>query len=224
MPPQKAKSALAAKYGADLDKAIRQHANDATDYGPFRSFQLFVAVVIGGAASALGPAVGIAALALVSAGGAALAELEGIQSVRFEPMFTALLLLTILGLGGIGFVPALRRALTRGRERPQPRPGTNPPLRAVAGSARLEATALQKRFESVVAVRTKGIDLRNRERILELLTIQPEPGAVLLVFADNVTLRLEIEELSCFLEDLGDSWPTRWRPCHPDDVADADRR
>ncbi len=80
------------------------------------------------------------------------------------------------------------------------------------------------RFESVVAVRTKGIDLRNRERILELLTIQSEPGAVLLVFAGNVTLRLEIEELSCFLEDLGDSWPTRWRPRHPDDVADADRR
>lgn len=79
------------------------------------------------------------------------------------------------------------------------------------------------RFESVVAVRTKGIDLKNRERILELLTIYPEPGAVFLVFSGRAVIRLEIEELCCFLEDFGDSWPTRWRPHHPD-VAGTGRR
>ena len=80
------------------------------------------------------------------------------------------------------------------------------------------------RFESVVAVRTKGIDLKNRERILELLTIHAEPKAVLLVFSGRAVIRLEIEELCCFLEDFGSSWPTRWRPRHPDDALGTGRR
>lgn len=72
------------------------------------------------------------------------------------------------------------------------------------------------RFESVTAVRTKGIDLRNRDRILELLTIHPEPGAVLLVFSGTAVIRLETEELRCFLEDFGEAWPTRSVPRHPE--------
>jgi hypothetical protein len=75
------------------------------------------------------------------------------------------------------------------------------------------------RFESVTAVRTKNIDLRNRERILALLTIHAELGAVTLVFADDAVIRLEVAELRCYLEDFSDPWPTRWRPCHPDDAA-----
>ena len=39
---------------------------DAGDYGPYLSFRLFVAVLIGGAASALGPSAGVAGLALVT--------------------------------------------------------------------------------------------------------------------------------------------------------------
>jgi hypothetical protein len=80
------------------------------------------------------------------------------------------------------------------------------------------------RFESVAAVRTKGLDLRNRERILELLTIQAEPGSVLLVFASDAIIRLEVEKLQCYLEDFGDSWPTRWRPRHPDSTVGSPQR
>jgi hypothetical protein len=80
------------------------------------------------------------------------------------------------------------------------------------------------RFEAVTAVRTKGIDLRNRERILELLTIHAEPGVVLLVFSGSAIIRLEVEELRCYLEDFGDAWPTRWRPSHPDDSAGGKQR
>lgn len=79
-------------------------------------------------------------------------------------------------------------------------------------------------FESVTAVRTKGIDLRNRERILELLTIHAEPGVILLVFSGSAVIRLEVEELRCYLEDFGDAWPTRWRPSHPDDSAGSKQR
>jgi hypothetical protein len=74
------------------------------------------------------------------------------------------------------------------------------------------------RFENVTAARTKGIDLRDRERILELLTIQAEPGGVSLVFAGGSVIRLEVTELRCYLEDFSDAWPTRWRPRHPDDA------
>ena len=80
------------------------------------------------------------------------------------------------------------------------------------------------RFESVTAVRTKGIDLRNRERILELLTIHAEPGVVLLVFSGSAIIHLEVEELRCYLEDFGEGWPTRWRPHHPDDSAGSEQR
>jgi hypothetical protein len=80
------------------------------------------------------------------------------------------------------------------------------------------------RFESVASVRTRNIDLRNRERILALLTIQAEPGSVTLVFADEAAIRLEVTELRCYLEDFSDPWPTRWRPCHPDDIAGSKQR
>lgn len=72
------------------------------------------------------------------------------------------------------------------------------------------------RFESITAVRTKGIDLRNRDRILELLTIHAEPGAILLVFSGTAIIRLETDELRCYLEDFGEAWPTRSVPHHPD--------
>jgi hypothetical protein len=70
-------------------------------------------------------------------------------------------------------------------------------------------------FDGVAQVRCKGIDRRDRGRIFELLAIQIEPGAIILVFSGGAALRLEGESLSCHLEDLGEPWPTRWRPRHP---------
>jgi len=72
-------------------------------------------------------------------------------------------------------------------------------------------------FENVSAVRSKQIDLRKRDAILALLTIHCEPGGVMLLFAGGGIIKLETGELRCFLEDFGQSWPTRRRPRHPDD-------
>lgn len=173
---------------------------DASDHGPFRSFELFVAVVIGGAASALGPAVGVAALAVVSAAGGVLADVEGVQAVRFEPMFAALLLLTVLGLGGVGAVPAVRRALARSQARPvrtHRLPAT--PLRPVDEDASLEARSLGKRFGSVVAAEDVSLGVRGgqicaligpngsgKTTVLRMLagTMAPDAGSVLLDGAD----------------------------------------
>jgi hypothetical protein len=70
-------------------------------------------------------------------------------------------------------------------------------------------------FENVAAVRTQGIDPRRREEILELLTIHSEPGAVYLLFAGGGTIKLEVSELRCYLQDFGEPWPTGVRPRHP---------
>lgn len=72
------------------------------------------------------------------------------------------------------------------------------------------------RFEKVTAVGTRGIDLRNRGRILELLTIRSEPPSIVVVFAGDAIIRLEATGLHCIIEDFGDSWPTRHRPIHPE--------
>ena len=74
------------------------------------------------------------------------------------------------------------------------------------------------RFDGVSAVRCKGIDRNDRGQILELLAIQVEPGAVIMLFAGGSALRLEGDSITCHLQDLGEPWPTTWRPRHP--VAD----
>ena len=114
-------------------------------YGPYLSFRLFVAVLIGGVASALGPAVGIAALALVTGAAGALGSLEGVASERFDPMLAALLLLAVLALGGDGHrsggAPALRAS--RGAARRGSAPARRCPLPPCA--ARPGAAALARR-------------------------------------------------------------------------------
>lgn len=83
-------------------------------------------------------------------------------------------------------------------------------------------------FETVRAVKSRGIDLAARDRILELLAIRPEgvpspgpapaapaPAAVELMFAGGASIRLEAERIRAHGQDIGEPWPTRWRPRHP---------
>jgi len=145
-------------------------------------------------------------------------------------------------IGEIAFLPAERRfvlALNRFRwdrldaaklaardaDRLPPGQGTDATfLEAGDKGPAYERVHSGLRFENVAAARTKGIDLRDRERILELLTIRAEPGAVSLVFAGGSVIRLEVTALRCYLEDFSDAWPTRWRPHHPDDAAGSHRQ
>lgn len=76
------------------------------------------------------------------------------------------------------------------------------------------------RIDEVTTVRRRGFDPRDQERILNLLAIRAEPGALRLEFAAGASIRLEVERILCHLDDLGEPWPTRWRPKHP--VADAE--
>lgn len=71
-------------------------------------------------------------------------------------------------------------------------------------------------FTGVAAVRRRGIDLRERGRVLDLLTIGSEPGAVVLHFAGDVAVRLEGERIGCLVRDIGKPWPAAVTPRHPD--------
>ena len=71
-------------------------------------------------------------------------------------------------------------------------------------------------FDWVRNVRFRGLESRRKDQILSLLTIEAEPGAVTLVFSDGGAIRLEVSDIRCHLEDLGEPWPTRWRPTHDD--------
>jgi hypothetical protein len=69
-------------------------------------------------------------------------------------------------------------------------------------------------FDWVRNVRFRGLDPQEKDQILNLLTVDAGPGAIELVFAGGGTIRLEVRGIRCHLEDLGEPWPTRWRPDH----------
>ncbi len=70
------------------------------------------------------------------------------------------------------------------------------------------------RFDTVKGVHYRGIDRHDRAQFLELLTISYDDGVVVLHFAGDGAIRLEVEELSCALGDLDEPWPTAWKPEH----------
>lgn len=56
-------------------------------------------------------------------------------------------------------------------------------------------------------------------RLLEVLTILAGEGELTLIFAGGAGVRLEVEKIEAFLQDMGEPWPTLWRPRHPEDEA-----
>ena len=75
-------------------------------------------------------------------------------------------------------------------------------------------------FAEVGAVRHADMPLSEPDRILGLLAIESEEadgGGVIvrLRFADGRMIRLEAPRLLCHIEDVGEPWPTRFRPDHP---------
>ena len=79
------------------------------------------------------------------------------------------------------------------------------------------------RFDNVVSVQFKGIDWDQPDGMMSLLTIAYDPAAVeegeivVIHFAGGGAVRLTISSLSCGLEDVGDIWPTNWKPGHEPD-------
>src|SRR5262249_861505 len=70
------------------------------------------------------------------------------------------------------------------------------------------------RFDGVRKARHRGFDRRGRGEMLNLLTILAGEGGIDLVFAGGADLHLECAAIDVRLEDIGEAWPTRWRPSH----------
>jgi branched-chain amino acid transport system ATP-binding protein/branched-chain amino acid transport system permease protein len=145
--------ATAAVAGLAGSLAVQlQAVADPAGYDPFLSFKLLVAVLLGGAAATLGPAVGVAVLGLIGLVSGPLARLVHLPLERFDTAVAAILLVFVLALGGEGIVPWL---LGRFRREQAPRrvapasasPGARAPHQAI-----LRATGLRKAFGGVVAV------------------------------------------------------------------------
>lgn len=92
-----------------------------------------------------------------------------------------------------------------------------------AGEAGIECYSRQNfgvTLEGVTAVKSRGIDIDDKSRILELLAIAAtaESGAatIELVFAGGAGIRVECERIAVHGQDVGEPWPTLHRPRHPD--------
>jgi hypothetical protein len=73
-------------------------------------------------------------------------------------------------------------------------------------------------FDEVEGVKIRGFERADHDRILHVLAVRAQPGAVVFDFSGNGSMRLEVGRILCHLEDIGEPWPTRWRPRHPLDV------
>jgi hypothetical protein len=69
-------------------------------------------------------------------------------------------------------------------------------------------------FGGVTSVAKRGFDRRDGDQILSLLTIQAGDGAIELLFSGGAAIRLETPSIQARLEDVGEAWPTQWRPSH----------
>ena len=71
-------------------------------------------------------------------------------------------------------------------------------------------------FNEVTAVHHHDMPLDKPDRVLELLSVGLEHDRlVVLRFAAGRAIRLEIGRLACHLGDVGEPWPTPWKPAHP---------
>jgi len=75
-------------------------------------------------------------------------------------------------------------------------------------------------FDRVRTVRSRKLDRRPGAAPLNLLRIGRQADGFTLTFAGGGELKLEGAFAVLHMEDLGESWPTRWQPSHDPDAAD----
>lgn len=79
-------------------------------------------------------------------------------------------------------------------------------------------------IEHVKKVQTRGFSPAaqdDTEKLFEVLTFQADAGGLSLLFAGGAAVRIETDQLEILAQDVGEPWPTLWRPEHPFDDADS---
>ena len=92
-------------------------------------------------------------------------------------------------------------------------------LRPLAGEEGHQRVLCAVTFGTVASVSYRGFRRSEEDRILCLLAIRCETAGVggetiLLEFAGAAAIRLEVARVLCRARDLGEPWPTPWRPTH----------
>ena len=87
-------------------------------------------------------------------------------------------------------------------------------LRALSAEASFERTLCGMTFSEVTAVSYSGFRRNEASRLLSLLAIRAEDGAVTLEFSGGAAIRLDVARLLCHARDFGEPWPTPWQPSH----------
>lgn len=77
-----------------------------------------------------------------------------------------------------------------------------------------ERTHCALTIEGVEAVKRRNISLKERHRLLSLLTILHQDEGLMLVFSGDAGLFVRAPGWQLRLEDVGEPWPTRCRPDH----------
>ena len=73
------------------------------------------------------------------------------------------------------------------------------------------------KFENVINVNSKNLNQKNTERFLDFLAIETKLLSdknyeVKLNFAGDILIKLNLEIIECFLEDISDPWETKNKP------------
>ncbi|WP_422372607.1 DUF2948 family protein [Hoeflea sp.] len=75
--------------------------------------------------------------------------------------------------------------------------------------------------KQVGAVRSRGINLKDKDSVHALLAVRFAPGdeapagAIELVLSGGAVVRLEVDCIEVQLADVGGGWETKFRPRHP---------
>ena len=80
-------------------------------------------------------------------------------------------------------------------------------------------------IDKVENVKARGLNLRDKDQLLNLLAIAPVQEAagqaVVMAFSGGGELQIAVSALRLHLQDLGEAWTTTWRPRHSLDEPDA---
>ncbi len=94
-------------------------------------------------------------------------------------------------------------------------------MRAEGDTPRQARTGLH--FDSVLSVKSRNIRQDAKDGVLSLLAIAfiphetPPGGYIDLIFAGDGCIRLEVECIEAWMEDLGECWEVDCLPCHDDE-------
>jgi branched-chain amino acid transport system ATP-binding protein/branched-chain amino acid transport system permease protein len=130
--------------------------SDPNAFGPFTSFKLLAAILLGGASYAGAGVVGVAVLGAIALVGHAWASAQSGAPAELQPMLASVLLLAILALGGDGVIPLALRFRPRKAVDAEPQGGAPAAVRR-GRPASMTARGLWKSYGGVHAL--AGFDL-----------------------------------------------------------------